>query len=608
MKNMDRIKECKERMTPVYRVWAGAVLMLAVTLGASAQGSVTLTLVDEPLSRALRLVEEQGGKSIIFSVSETERYRVNADIRGVAQGEAIRRVLRNMPFASKERKEYFVVQKQEGRQATMGVSGRVVDETGSPIPNCNVLLFTVDSVYAGGTTTDGEGYFSLSLERDEEYRLQVSYIGYKTVGKLCGVGDVGTVVMRSDLMRLSEVNVTGRRAVQDSVAEQSEPRAVEADRNGVVAEVIPSINIVGVSRNKKSVALGALGNVVREKAYGLQIAGLSNHVGDMGGGVAIAGLSNTSGGSYYGVQISGLWNMAFEDAKGVMVCGLCNMTGEGFDGIQIGGLSNRTKEMRGIQIGGLGNVSRDMMGIQVAGLGNVSRKVYGLQLAGLMNVSHDVYGLQFAGLMNVSHDVYGFQFAGLVNVAKDVYGMQFAGLVNVAKRVRGVQFASILNVAEDSDFPIGLVNIVKNGDKGVALTRDMLGNMVVSFRSGGRYSYGILGVGGNLRGNMYRVVAEAGYGIQIPVCRWLDVNNELKATALGFSGNNAPRNFGYLLAPSVTLWEHCNLFAGPSINFWMSDAAFAESLNLNKGLWRKENDKGVQCLYVGYQVGVQYVF
>ena len=442
----------KERMTPVYRVWAGAVLMLAVTLGVRAQGSVTLALVDEPLPRALRLVEEQGGKSIIFSVSETERYRVNAEMQGV-------------------------------------------------------------------------------------------------------------------------------RAEQDSVAAESpEPRAVETDRKGAVAEVVPSVNIVGVSRNKKSLALGALGNVVREKAYGVQIAGLSNHVGDMGGGVAIAGLTNTSGGSYYGVQISGLWNMASEDAKGVMVCGLCNMTGEGFDGIQIGGLSNRTKGMRGIQIGGLGNVSRDMMGIQVAGLGNVSRKVY---------------GLQFAGLMNVSHDVHGFQFAGLVNVAK---------------RVRGVQFASILNVAEDSDFPIGLVNIVKNGDKGVALTRDMLGNTVVSFRSGGRYSYGILGVGCNLRGDMYRVVAEAGYGIQIPVCRWLDVNNELKATALGFSGNNAPRNFGYLLAPSVTLWEHCNLFAGPSINFWMSDAAFAESLNLNKGLWRKENDKGVQCLYVGYQVGVQYVF
>ena len=597
----------KERMMTVYRVWTGAVLMLAATLGVHAQGSVTLTLVDEPLPRALRLVEAQGGKSIIFSVSETEWYRVNADMQGVVQEEAVRRVLRNLPFASKERKEYFVVQKVEGKNATMGVSGRVVDEKGEPIANCNVLLFTVDSVYAAGTTTDGEGCFSMPLKRDEEYRLQVSYIGYKTVGKPCGVGDVGTVVMSADLMRLSEVNVTGVRTEQDSTMESSEPRSVETDRNGVAAEVIPSINLVGVSANRKGLALAGLTNVVRETAYGVQIAGLYNHIGDMGGGVAVGGLVNTSGGAYYGTQVGGLWNYTSADAKGVMVGGLGNMVGDGFDGIQVGGLANVTKDMRGIQVGGLTNVTKDAIGIQLSGLLNVAAGVKGVQCAGLMNTAQDAYGLQLAGLKNVSHDMYGLQLGGLMNVAEDVYGLQFAGLVNVAKRARGVQFASILNIAEENDFPIGLVNIVKHGSKGVALTCDALGNTVVAFRSGGRYSYGILGVGCNLRGDMYRVMGEAGYGIQIPVCRWLDINNEVKATALGFSGN-LPHNFSYLLAPSVTLWRHCNLFGGPSINYWMSDAAFAENLNLNKGLWRKENGEGVQCLFIGYQVGLQYVF
>ena len=607
---MNMTDKMKERMMTVCRVWIGVALMLAATLGVRAQGSVTLALADEPLSRALRLVEEQGGKSIIFSVSETERYRVNAEMQGVAQEEAIRRVLRNLPFVSKERKEYFVVQKLEAKHATMGVSGRVVDEKGDPIANCNVLLFTVDSVYAGGTTTDGEGCFSISLKRDEEYRLQVSYIGYKTVGRPCGVGDVGTVVMRADLMRLSEVNVTGVRTEQDSVAAESpKPRAVETDRRVVAAEVVPSVNIVGVSKNKKSLALGALGNVVRETAYGVQIAGLSNHVGDMGGGVAIAGLSNTSGGSYYGVQIGGLWNYTSADAKGIMLGGLGNMVGGGYDGIQVGGLANVTKNMRGIQVGGLTNVTKDAIGIQLSGLLNVAAGVKGVQTAGLINTAQNAYGLQLAGLMNVSHDLYGLQLGGLMNVAADVYGLQFAGLVNVAKRARGVQFASILNIAEESDFPIGLVNIVKHGDKGVALTYDALGNTVVAFRSGGRYGYGILGVGYNLRDDMYRVMGEAGYGIQIPVCRWLDINNELKATMLGFSGNRRPHNFSYLLAPSVTLWEHCNLFGGPSINFWMSDAAFAEGLMPRKTLWDKVNGRGVvQCLYVGYQVGVQYVF
>ena len=185
--------------------------------------------------------------------------------------------------------------------------------------------------------------------------------------------------------------------------------------------------------------------------------------------------------------------------------------------------------------------------------------------------------------------------------------MQFAGLVNVAKQAKGVQFADILNVAEESNFPIGLINIIKEGDKGVALTYDLLGNAVMSFRSGGKYTYGLLGVGCNAQ-IKERLVVEAGYGLLIPVCRWLDVNNEFKATMIGYNSGYTRSNFSYMLAPSLTLWRHCNLFAGPSINYFMSDRASAATLLPNAGLWRKEGSRGIGQLYLGYQVGVQYVF
>ena len=641
----------KHKRTATWRVW-GFAMMLATALGVRAQGNITLKLTDEPLPKALQLIEQQGGKSIIFSVSETEKHRVSADLHGITQAEAIDHILWGKPFVAKERTDYFVIQRKKDREASLGIAGTVVDEKGEPIPNCNVLVFTTDSVYVNGATTDKEGCFSIPLKRDEEYRMQVSYIGYKTAYRQCQVGHVGTIVMNHDAMRLSEVKVTGMRAESRNEEQADTLRTVAVSRRKQAAEVIPSVNIIGVSNNRKSLALGALGNVVREKAYGLQIAGLSNHVGDMGGGVAIAGLSNTSGGSYYGMQISGLWNRASEDSKGIMVCGLCNMIGGDYDGVQVGGLSNKAQEMRGIQVSGLGNISRGMMGIQVAGLGNITRDtraiqvagltniskglygiqisgltnisqdayglqlagltniskdVYGLQVGGLTNIAQDTYGLQLAGLFNVSHDLYGMQLAGLFNCAKDVYGLQFAGLVNVAKRARGVQFAAILNVAEESDFPIGLINIIKQGDKGVALTYDMLGNAVMSFRSGGKYAYGILGVGCNAQIEE-RLVVEAGYGLQIPVCRWLDVNNEFKATTMGYNSGYTRSNFSYLLAPSLTLWRHCNLFAGASINYFMSDRASAATLLPNAGLWRKEGDRGIGQLYLGYQVGVQYVF
>ena len=641
----------KQKRTTMWRVW-GIVMMLATALGVRAQGNITLKLTDEPLPKALQLIEQQGGKSIIFSVSETEKHRVSTDLNGITQAEAISHILWGKPFVAKERPECFVIQRKKDRDASLGIAGMVMDVKGEPIPNCNVQVFTMDSVYVNGATTDQEGCFSIPLKRDEEYRMQVSYIGYKTAYRQCQVGHVGTIVMNHDAMRLSEVKVTGMRAESRNEEQADTLRTVAVSRRRQAAEVIPSVNIIGVSNNRKSLALGALGNVVREKAYGLQIAGLSNHVGDIGRGVAIAGLSNTSGGSYYGMQISGLWNTASEDSKGIMVCGLCNMIGGDYDGIQVAGLANITRDTRAIQVAGLTNISKGLYGIQISGLTNISQDAYGLQLAGLFNVSHDLYGMQLAGLFNcaknvhglqlagltniskdlygmqisgltnisrdayglqltglsnVSHDLYGMQLAGLFNCAKDVYGLQFAGLVNVAKRARGVQFAAILNVAEESDFPIGLINIIKQGDKGVALTYDILGNAVMSFRSGGKYAYGILGVGCNAQIEE-RLVVEAGYGLQIPVCRWLDVNNEFKATTMGYNSGYTRSNFSYLLAPSLTLWRHCNLFAGASINYFMSDRASAATLLPNAGLWRKEGDRGIGQLYLGYQVGVQYVF
>lgn len=597
-------------------------LMLATALGVNAQGKITLKLTDEPLPKALRLIEQQGSKSIIFSVSETEKYKVSADIRDTTQTGAINHVLWGKPFVAKERPECFVIQRKKDRDASLGIAGTVVDEKGEPISNCNVQLFTMDSVYVNGATTDQEGSFSIPLKRDEDYLVQVSYIGYKTAYRQCQVGHVGTIVMRNDAMRLSEVKVTGMRAESKHEEQADTLRTVAVSRRKQAAEVIPSVNIVGISNNKKSLALGGLGNVVREKAYGLQIGGLYNHVGDIGRGVAIAGLANTTLGSYYGVQLGGLWNYTSLDTKGVMIGGLGNWVNSGFDGLQLGGLVNITRDARaiqvagltniskglyGIQISGLTNISQDAYGLQLVGLTNISKDVYGLQVGGLTNIAQDTYGLQLAGLFNVSHDLYGMQLAGLFNCAKDVYGLQFAGLVNVAKRARGVQFATILNVAEESDFPIGLINIIKEGDKGVALTYDMLGNAVMSFRSGGKYAYGILGVGYNTQIEE-RLVVEAGYGLQIPVCRWFDVNNEFKATTMGYNSGYMRSNFSYLLAPSLTLWRHCNLFAGPSINYFMSDRASAATLLPNAGLWRKEGSRGIGQLYLGYQVGVQYVF
>ena len=326
-----------------------------------------------------------------------------------------------------------------------------------------------------------------------------------------------------------------------------------------------SINLlVGISKNERSLALAGIGNIIANDAAGLQIASVFNHIGNNGYGIAVTGVSNTVMQSYKGIQIAGV----------------ANYSGSG-------------------------------VGMQIAGVTNINNGAnIGAQISGVANINNGAaMGLQIGGVTNINNGSFiGLQLSSVANIAGDVKGMQLSAVMNKAKKVKGVQFATLLNIAEESNFPIAFINIIKNGKMGVALTHDILNNKVVSLRSGGKYTYGILGFGFNNKiteGN--RLVAEAGYGIHIPITEWFEINNELKATMTGL-GSETSNNFGYFLSPSLTLLEHYNFFAGVSVNYFNSNSINSETILPNNCFWSKDGNDYIHRMFVGYQIGVQYVF
>lgn len=326
-----------------------------------------------------------------------------------------------------------------------------------------------------------------------------------------------------------------------------------------------SINLlVGISKNERSIALAGIGNIIANDATGLQIASVFNHIGNNGYGIAVTGVSNTVMQSYKGIQIAGV----------------ANYSGSG-------------------------------LGMQIAGVTNINNGAnIGAQISGVANINNGAaMGLQISGVTNIINGSFiGLQLSSVANIAGDVKGMQLSAVMNKAKKVKGVQFATLLNIAEESNFPIAFINIIRNGKMGVALTHDILNNKVVSLRSGGKYTYGILGFGFNNKiteGN--RLVAEAGYGIHIPITKWFEINNELKATMTGL-GSEASNNFGYFLSPSLTLLEHYNFFAGVSVNYFNSNSINSESILPNNSFWSKDSNDYIHRMFVGYQIGVQYIF
>ena len=326
-----------------------------------------------------------------------------------------------------------------------------------------------------------------------------------------------------------------------------------------------SINLlVGISKNERSLALAGIGSVIANDATGLQIASVFNHIGNNG----------------YGIAVTGVSNIVMQSYKGIQIAGVANYSGSG-------------------------------VGMQIAGVTNINNGAnIGAQISGVANINNGAaMGLQISGVTNINNGSFiGLQLSSVANIAGDVKGMQLSAVMNKAKKVKGVQFATLLNIAEESNFPIAFINIITNGKMGVALTHDILNNKVVSLRSGGKYTYGILGFGFNNKiteGN--RLVAEAGYGIHIPITEWFEINNELKATMTGL-GSETSNNFGYFLSPSLTLLEHYNFFAGVSVNYFNSNSINSESILPNNSFWSKDGNDYIHRMFVGYQIGVQYIF
>lgn len=189
-----------------------AFCMAVCTQAADKNGLVTLTLTDEPLPQALKMIERQGGKSILFTYKETERYRVTMSIKNKTEAEAIAAVLRGKPFSYIERSGYFVVQYSRKSTAGDGVRGRVTDTEGRPMGFANVIMLRGrDSSYVAGCVTEADGTFAFPSMPSAPCLLKVSFVGCKTTFAPCR--SVNDIRLESDTRLLKGVTVTNDRPI-----------------------------------------------------------------------------------------------------------------------------------------------------------------------------------------------------------------------------------------------------------------------------------------------------------------------------------------------------------------------------------------------------------
>lgn len=308
-----------------------------------------------------------------------------------------------------------------------------------------------------------------------------------------------------------------------------------------------------------------------------------------------------------GVHLSGVGTIAGNEGSGIMLSGVLNRT-KNFQGFQASGVFNLADETDGFQIAGVGNISTgNLNGFQISGVINTASVMNGFQISGAVNLAEETNGFQVGGLLNVADELNGFQIASLANIAKDVNGSQIAGLVNVAKSVSGFQIGVLANVSDNCDYPIGLVNIVRNGgEMSLGLTYNEVGTTMLSFRSGGRILYGIVGIGFNHELHRKKFMTEAGLGAHIPITSRFRINNELKSNLNIAKKNTQHHSFAIMPAFKVSpAWE---IFAGPSINYLETENPNERGIFPGHNIWKKFRDDKLKQAYFGFSVGTHILF
>lgn len=275
--------------------------------------------------------------------------------------------------------------------------------------------------------------------------------------------------------------------------------------------------LVGMTTGSEVASISGLVDVQRERARGVQLAGIAAAAGRLEG-VQIGGVAALADGRAGGIQIGGIAASA-RAVHGAQLGGVAVHARGRVDGLQLAGAGTvAERDTSGAQVGGVVAATRGALeGVQVGGVLAAATRVRGVQLAGVAALAPTrVDGLQIGGAAAIAPGrVEGLQIGGAVTYGGDVHGMQ-VGVVNVAGRMRGVQLGVVNLSNESADaIPIGLINYARDGRLAAESWVETSQLSAVAVRHGTRRIHNVWGVG--WAPDHGHALVGAGLGVHLPL-------------------------------------------------------------------------------------------
>ena len=187
------------------------IFLLCAVVSVCRAQKITRNFQNESLSDALKYIQSQTTNyDLIFIYDELEDFRVTTNVQHKSVLDAIQQIVSFYPVRivkSGEQEIYLECTHKANRH----LKGTIIDEAGQPVAYANVyLLHPSDSAVIGGGVSNEAGYFAVPYNT-EPVVVRISYIGYKTLYRLCDREDIGTIRMRPDNYTLNGVVVQGER-------------------------------------------------------------------------------------------------------------------------------------------------------------------------------------------------------------------------------------------------------------------------------------------------------------------------------------------------------------------------------------------------------------
>ncbi|MBQ6203592.1 MAG: TonB-dependent receptor [Prevotella sp.] len=186
------------------------LLLLCIIANIAQAQKISRSYHEQSLSKVLEdLNAVSTNHDISFVYNDLEDFTVTCSFKNKNIDEALQMVIGLYPVRiERDEEKYFV---ECTYKTDRHLTGTIVDEHSQPVAFANVaILNPTDSTILSGGVSNEAGQFVVPYEQ-EKVIVRISYIGYKTVYRLCTSESMGTVRLQPEAYTINNVTIKGIR-------------------------------------------------------------------------------------------------------------------------------------------------------------------------------------------------------------------------------------------------------------------------------------------------------------------------------------------------------------------------------------------------------------